>query len=205
MFAAALIVSCVIQTQPERGWSFDHPVEAGAGDVSPLYETLRVMPLDMRAPDNWERVYRMDSAFGPVYARRSGALTAVFPQADYALTRSGMVATIPADTTFVIGEPAPWLLRQLGLDSEVESLSHALSGRLNTSIDLSIDPQLLRPTLATRSAAEPESPRTTASDRLREIAAFQIEREVSPWFNDRVRRHRVSMLLDRALRASDGR
>jgi hypothetical protein len=96
------------------------PVEQGVADRGPLAVSRRVAPADLRVPQDFERVYRIDSpsrrkAMGDLFARRSGAITAVFPRSQYVETRFGSLAEVPAGTTYYIGTDAA--ARAVGDDS----------------------------------------------------------------------------------------
>lgn len=85
------------------------PVDAGVADRSPLAVSQRVVPTDLRAPSAFDRVYRLDGGMQPAgqqrtyYARKQGALTAVFPQSQYFDTSIGSIPEVPAGTVFYIG------------------------------------------------------------------------------------------------------
>jgi hypothetical protein len=94
------------------------PVEQGVGDVGPASRSLRVAPLDLRQPSDFDRVYRIPSGVGPGvgrggllappgpgdrFARVNGAVTAVFPRSQYTVTSRGLVPDVPAGTVFYIG------------------------------------------------------------------------------------------------------
>lgn len=84
-------------------------LDAGVADRGPLSRSLRVTPMDLRAPTGFERVYAVHPEGGePIFERRSGALRAQFSQSVYAPTRFGDVALIPPGTVFKIGAPAAW-------------------------------------------------------------------------------------------------
>lgn len=104
--------------QPSRSaWPQFREVEPGFGDVDPLRVGQREISLyDQRQPVGFHDLYEL-SGFGGerVYARRSGAVTALFPRSVYAQTRQGDVALIPPGTVFVIGEPDPRTLEQFGI------------------------------------------------------------------------------------------
>ncbi len=162
-------------------WRLDEQVEAGFDDLGLLSRSTRIPMADLRVPDAWDQVYRMTAQRGDLFARRNGGLTAVFPRSDYILGRDGDVAVVPADTIFVIGDPPPWLLRQLGLDDGYEEL--VLPTRLNYSLP-AWELQKLEET-ATQSS---------------EVTAEVRKRESSMWYNDRVRVRRVSSRLHEAAR-----
>ena len=81
----------LVCTQPEPGWNFERRVDQGVEDVGVLNDSLRLMPMDLRIPDDWQQLYRLDSSRGPLFARRAGGLTAVFPESDYADTGNASV------------------------------------------------------------------------------------------------------------------
>lgn len=74
-------------------------VEAGFEDVSPRAVSTLVRPVDMRVPTNFERVYEVIGS-GGLYARRAGAVTAVFDRSLYAGAGTPL---IPAGTVFYLG------------------------------------------------------------------------------------------------------
>lgn len=92
-------------------------MEQTIGDVDPLRRGSRLVPLDLRTPSNFDRVYRIPGAArgipadpfgasaggGDRFVRISGAVTAVFPRSEYTPTRGGLAAEIPAGTVFHIG------------------------------------------------------------------------------------------------------
>ena len=89
------------------------PVEPGTADVSTLRADDTIQPQDFRDPLSFDTLYRINAGGGmpwgdtPMFARRHGAVTAVFPQSEYAVTRSGVYALVPAATEFYIG-PLPF-------------------------------------------------------------------------------------------------
>lgn len=88
-----------------RAWAQDseadrfREVEAGFEDVSPQAVSTLVQPVDMRAPTSFERVYEVIGS-GGLYARRAGAVTAVFDRSLYA---GAATPLIPAGTIFYLG------------------------------------------------------------------------------------------------------
>jgi hypothetical protein len=87
-------------------------VDPDFGDVGPLRVSTRVLPVDMRSPSGFDRVYRVPGSAGGVpgmdggeerFARISGGLAAVFPRSDYITTKKGQYALIPPGTVFYIG------------------------------------------------------------------------------------------------------
>lgn len=74
-------------------------VEAGFEDVSDQALSMRMQRVDMRSPIGFERVYEVLGSEG-LYARRAGAVTAVF---DRSLYVGNGTPLIPAGTVFYIG------------------------------------------------------------------------------------------------------
>ncbi|MBY0311055.1 MAG: hypothetical protein K2W85_03200 [Phycisphaerales bacterium] len=109
--------SAYAQRAPE-GWQM---IDAGRADRGPLATSARRVPIDLRVPLSFDRVYRVPgsttgvqvpgaAAGEELYARISGGLTAVFPRSDYVSTKRGPAALIPPGTIFYIGalpKPAP--------------------------------------------------------------------------------------------------
>lgn len=212
MLAPALILALTL-AQPESGWNFRDRAEPGTEDMGVLSESLRLMPLDLRIADDWGDLYRIESDYGTLYARRAGAVTAVFPQSNYVDLGFGAMPTIPADTVFVIGEPSPSLLRQLGLALGEESILSTATNRLDTSLKTGIDGRVWTGILPARMETSPMLPDLSepapdpVDERARAVAdaqaAAQTSRDLSMWYNDDIRCHRVDTLLDRALRGDE--
>lgn len=79
-------------------------VEQGVADISPLSKQMRVLQPRLSVPSRFEDVYAFRDERGRErFARVSGAVTAVFPQSEYVLTRQGVAPAIPAGTVFHIG------------------------------------------------------------------------------------------------------
>lgn len=75
-------------------------IEEGFDDVSPQAASNRVQHVDNRIPLDFLRVYEIMDAPG-LLARRSGAVTAVFPRSVY---NDDASAPIPPGTVFYLGE-----------------------------------------------------------------------------------------------------
>lgn len=82
------------------------PVEQGVADVEPLGLSFRRLEVDRRRPLGFDQVFRLPPAQpgAPArFARRSGAVTAVFTRSDYLPLEDGSgIAVIPPDTRFQI-------------------------------------------------------------------------------------------------------
>lgn len=125
-FAACLAISCVLAGAPAASSrSFAQPpnqpratgglqaLDPGMQDLDPLRTSLRLQPVDLRQPMDFDKVYRLPgNGATDRLVRMSGALAAVFPRSDYVPTENGVVALVPAGTIFHIGgiptaAPAP--------------------------------------------------------------------------------------------------
>lgn len=80
-------------------------VDQGVEDATPLSASLRDPRADLREPTDFERLYRVPGR-PDLLMRRSGAMSAVFPDSDYAVTRFGLVPLVPAGTVWMIGDPS---------------------------------------------------------------------------------------------------
>jgi hypothetical protein len=79
-------------------------VEAGRADVGPSATSMRVMPRSSQTPSNFEYVYRIERGkYAGRFARRDGAVTAVFPRSVYSDIDGVIVPGVPPGTTYVIG------------------------------------------------------------------------------------------------------
>jgi hypothetical protein len=92
-----------------------HPIEPGVGDLGPLGVGTRLLPMDLRQPMGFDRVFRVPGSSRGValfsgspaeerYARVSGAITAVFPRSAYVKTDDGVQPAIPGGTIYYIGD-----------------------------------------------------------------------------------------------------
>lgn len=90
------------------------PVDAGVEDATPLSESLRLEPYDMRENQSFEQLFRVEGS-PDVYVRRAGSLHAVFRDPLYVETFGGAVPIIPAGTIYCIGEVTQSVLDQLGV------------------------------------------------------------------------------------------
>jgi hypothetical protein len=85
------------------------PITPGVSDVSPLMLDLAVQPIPLDQDAGFQRVYRLSPEVrffgGGGFARRSGAITAIFPQSVYLPGRDGgAIPVVPPGTVFVIGD-----------------------------------------------------------------------------------------------------
>lgn len=99
------------------------PVEQQFDDVSPLSNSLRVQPLDLRQPIEFDRVYRLDPTprlfgGGRKFARIDNGIIAVFDRSEYSPVQRGVLrADIPAGTVFYLGDPSAVLFARGHEDS----------------------------------------------------------------------------------------
>jgi hypothetical protein len=77
-------------------------VDAGREDTGDLATSIRRLPLDLRLPTGFDRVYRVPGR-DDLYMRANGALYAVFPKSEYRATRSGERPVTPTDVVYRIG------------------------------------------------------------------------------------------------------
>ena len=115
-------------------WRTLQPVEPGVGDLSPLSASSRFLPVDLRQPTGFERVFRVPGSSRGVnslgvsdsndrFARVSGGITAVFPRSEYIETKKGIRPGIPVNTIFYIGDsplsalPLPTAPRELSANA----------------------------------------------------------------------------------------
>ncbi len=75
-------------------------ISPGFGDVNPQMVDGLFRPVDMRAPVGFDRLYEIVGS-GGLFARRSGAVTAVFDRSVYAWDSTALV---PAGTVYYIGD-----------------------------------------------------------------------------------------------------
>lgn len=97
-------------------WDGLERIDPGSADLGPLGLQTRVLPTPLRDDRDFGLLYRAFTPGGdPVFARRDGGITAIFPRSAYVGTPSGEIPLIPPDTRFIIGEPASAFSRGIGL------------------------------------------------------------------------------------------
>lgn len=172
------------------------PVEQGIGDLNPLQTSNRLVPLDLRQPAGWDRVYRlsgdprMNNGSG-LFARISGGITAVFPWSTYEPTRRGdQVPTVPPGTTYYIGGVPRSVIDATPTPASTEKSFNY--------VDLSARP------------ASPERPTHQADNSVQTSARHVLRGEApadrtpsnaappSIWTSESYRRARLEQLLTRA-------
>lgn len=128
--------------QGMSAWDRLEPVDPGLTDLGGLAQQTRLLSTVMHADHSCNLLYRAMSPSGPpLFARRDGGITAVFPRSEYAQTPWGEVALIPADTKFIIGEPSGHEASRLGLGAPPTQADPSHGLRLDTRLDARNDPQ----------------------------------------------------------------
>lgn len=186
------------------------PIEATRDDTSPLSVRLGVIPVDLRVPRGFEKVYEISTWNGPLetrgaYARRGrlfarvdGAIVALFPRSTYESTEDGrLFATTPPGTIYSIGPPSRSLLERVegaerGWDSGGERqarTTESVSGRVSTNASAGS----AGPPAVNLSATLPAGSAAASGDAKEAVA------EPSMWVSESYRRERIGELLSRAL------
>lgn len=162
------------------------PVDPGTEDVSNLWTGGRQLPVDMRTPLNFDRVYRVEGDLSKLgvlgvtpqrgesmYARASGGLLAIFPRSEYVRTRTGVTPVVPASTTFVLGSLASPSQTTARNGESTGSTAASVAQRVNLRAD------------AVAPSTEPTQP-----------AAARAPATI--WTSEVARRSRLAALLDEA-------
>ncbi|MCC6676233.1 MAG: hypothetical protein IT436_03735 [Phycisphaerales bacterium] len=183
------------------------PVEQGVGDVNPLQVSSRMVPLDLRRPTGWDRVYRLSgdpkrNGGRGLFARFDGGIAAVFPWSTYEPTERGFTPAVPAGTTYYIGD-LPDSLTSAG-DEGGGGSGEAEVDRSFNFVDRSARPgQPERPRMHAETGIE-----TSAREGIRRGAV--VDPAVDPgvtagsgptiWTSESYRRERLEALLGAAAR-----
>lgn len=157
-------------------------IQPGVADVEPNARSLLVQPVDLRSSVGFDILYQgtwSDPILGTrdVFARRQGALTAVFPRSSYVRTEAGIVPEIPAGTIFYIGDPPPTLeslRKRLDLDATT-------NGRRDLRLETSMPQEHRPPELTTET--------------------LDLTNDMSIWRDESYRQARVSRLIRAAAQA----
>ena len=112
--------------RPDASAQAPQRVLQGVEDVSPLRKIEDDLYRDLRTPVGWDAVYRVPikDSQGNVkwmYARRSGAISAIFPLSVYNVTKQGVEIAVPPGATFHVGPIES--LSSAGDDSAADSSS----------------------------------------------------------------------------------
>lgn len=177
----AALAACVLAAVPAVAQNDRfREIEPGYEDVSPLAENQRLRRIDLRTPVGFDRVYEVLGSDG-LFARRSGAVTAVFDRSFYARG----LPVIPPGTVFYVG------------DLPVDLDRPGLLGSLRQSLGAG-DPRLRADTSATAPRAE---------SRVLERADLRVDSEdargrpplertgLTMWNSEEYRQRRVGELI----------
>lgn len=122
-------------------------VDQTFADTGPLATSLRQLPPDLRVPGDFRDVYQIpadaNSPYAGWYARRSGAVTAVFPRSQYDYARGGLVAVVPNDTRYVLG-PLPSGPRVMPRPSALAAPSTRVDLRADSTVNAASQPVQMR-------------------------------------------------------------
>ncbi|MBK7404861.1 MAG: hypothetical protein IPJ41_09570 [Phycisphaerales bacterium] len=158
-------------------------IEAGFEDLSPNAVSNRFMPVDLRAPTGFDRLYELVDAPG-LLARRAGAITAVFDRSVYAGDATPLV---PPGTVFYVGslpirlgEPGVLTPRQRPLAPGSKWNQEQAGSASPVPADLAVQPLDLR--------VRPDSPTGAAAQTV----------AGSMWSDEIYRQRRLGELLRRA-------
>jgi hypothetical protein len=190
-----LAISAIVLAQPALAQLGSLTrVEQGYSDVEPNARSLRVQPLDLRQSVGFDILYKgtwADPGAAPrdVFARRHGAITAVFPRSSYVQTENGVVPEIPAGTIFYFGDVPPSLEESTGRQQAAIERLASTPGRRNLRRETavpsdpyaSIEGQTLASPDVSMSIWTSETYRQIRVGRLlRAAAAAEHEAEIAP-------------------------
>ena len=177
------------------------PVDQGTADLSDLGVSNRLIPIDLRQPLDFGRLYEAPDHSGRLM-RVSGALGAVFNRSEYEASAGFVFPLIPAGTEFFIG-PMPITAPAYsppGVDAVSGIIDRRLdldaSGMTSNRLDGSIPPAMRR-NHATNSPGMTLHELLTG--RTLPEALGQDPTAPSVWSNERYRRGRIAALLERAM------
>ncbi len=196
----ASMLGAAPQTKPpEKAPPEFQPVDQGIADTSRLSSSYRDMGIDLRAPVNFERLYKVDARSrllknvpgasgwrGGAYARAHGGIVAVFPQSAYRNVGKDLeLIEVPPGTIFTLADSSR--MTHVETDDSLDSTrpSTRLYGK-------PIVNRIEEPTASREPAMFPTQARHINSD---EPTTLSI------WTDEDFRQRRVANLLDRALTA----
>ena len=185
-------------------WRDLQVVDPGVGDVGPLGISTRSLPIDLRNPSHFDRVYRVPGSSrgvnglsstptGEKLARVDGGITAVFDRSEYVQTKKGIRPVFPANTIFYIGHSPLLDLPDAARPHErsVNAVSYAINAQAST-----LDAALPR-----NSAAQPADFRVHPGDELLSQEAARPLKPDAPepvanvFTDEQFRRTRIRSLL----------
>ncbi len=180
-------------------------MDAGVNDVSALAASTRLIPVDLRAPMDFDRVFQVTGPGGRletrpatldsptssgVFARVSGGLSYVFPRSTYIQTRLGDLPTLPPGGHYQLGLPGQESIGRPG--GPVGPMSRAVSAQ--AAMPVAATPVLTTTRFMTGSL-EPSASSES------QTAPPERPPPKSLWLDEAYRRTRVSALLDQAFSA----
>ncbi len=191
-------------------------VEATEADVGPLRTSNRVLPADLRQPRGFGDVFQIPAdaptKYAGWFARADGAVIAVFPRSQYAITPDGVLAQVPSSAEFFIGgipldrAPGPPARGDRPSASGPEGAARIDTGVATADLSRARTPAPLVPATRVHPTARPVSPASSpGSGAAREAALSRLAARANDLFHDGSRRdQRVGRLLERALRPAGG-
>lgn len=81
------------------------PIDEGIADRGSGAVSFRRIEVDQRQDTNFDHIYTAPGR-PDLLMRRDGAITAIFPQSIYAVSKGGMIPMIPAGTIYFLGTPS---------------------------------------------------------------------------------------------------
>lgn len=202
--ACALLAPVAHTLAQDARWRDLQVVDPGVGDVGPLGISTRSLPVDLRSPSGFDRVYRVPGSsrgvggfattpVGERLARVDGGITAVFDRSEYVQTKKGIRPVFPANTVFYIGDSPLLNLPDAGRphDRSINTVSYAINAQAST-LDIA---------LPSISAAQPADFRVRPGDGLLYQEAARTLRPDAPepaanvFTDEQFRRSRIRSLL----------
>lgn len=178
------------------------PVDQGVTDLGELNTSNRLIPIDLRQPLDFGRLYEAPDDSGRLM-RISGGLSAVFPRSEYAASAGFIFPVVPAGTEFFIGpmpvtaptaEPAPEIA-PFASDLLVDSRLDLGASSMSTNLLSSEDPPHFRQIHASNNHG------MTLEEVLTGLAGAPLPQEPpTVWTSERYRQSRIADLLERARR-----
>ncbi len=178
------------------------PVDQGVSDLGELNTSNRLIPIDLRQPNDFGRLYEAPDSSGRLM-RISGGLSAVFPRSEYAASAGFIFPVVPAGTEFFIGpmpvtaptaEPEPeFIPTASGL--LVDSRLNLGTSSISTNLLQSEEPARFRQIHASNNHG------VTLDELLAGLTdAPKPKAAPTVWTNERYRQDRIAALLERASR-----
>lgn len=136
-------------------------LDQGYEDIDPLRTSLRLQPVDLRMPMDFDTVYSLPGRGATDrLVRMSGALAAVFPRSEYTPTERGVVVHVPASTVFYIGS-LPSASEAPRVIAPGSAAARADAGRADSAADAmarTLDVSAAAPSQDTGALREPGAP-----------------------------------------------